>query len=75
MTVIGINEIVALNKLLNNLGATVHVRDACGGQSFYIEYKSNECDCYKIKRSITDYFKDRNFNITFSSTNKEFYPS
>lgn len=71
MKIVSINQIIELNELLKKqeLLFKIHIRDACGAQSFYIEPLENEEDKSKydtLYEVMEQYFKKNNMEIVFA---------
>lgn len=71
MKIVSINQIIELNELLKkkNLSFKIHIRDACGGQSFYIEpfedldTKSINEDLYE---TLEQYFSKQRMTLVYA---------
>ena len=77
MNIVSFNQIIELNHLIEkkDLQFKVHIRDACGAQSFYIEQlgESNSIqineELYKI---IDDYFKNNKMTVIYYENKHDF---
>ncbi|KNZ41921.1 RDAC family protein [Acetobacterium bakii] len=72
------DDIIELNKKLkeNNFDYKVHLSDACGGQSMWIESLGGETNPEKIELLhvlIDDYFKAMKAEVEFSWDKKSFW--
>lgn len=70
MNIVSFNNIIELNNLLqkNDLQFKVHIRDACGAQSFYIEpLDSNSCEETRDKmfEMIEKYFESNKMTVVY----------
>ena len=69
--IVSFNQIIDLNKLLQekDLKFKVHISDACGAQSFYLEPLDESAteDIYeKLQETIEQYFKSSNMQVTYT---------
>ncbi|MBK5244496.1 MAG: hypothetical protein JJE18_05655 [Eubacteriaceae bacterium] len=72
------NDIIDLNKKVkeNNFDYKVHLSDACGGQSMWIEAlsgKSKPEEIESLSLLIQDYFTGINAEVVFSWDKKSFW--
>ena len=66
---INILEIIELKKTLDEkFDIKMHIHDACGGQYFSTD-NLNPAG----KKYIIDYFKNKNYQVIFTSNDTEFY--
>jgi len=70
MNIVSFNQIIELNHLLQkkDLQFKVHIRDACGAQSFYIEKleDSNRLEMDEdLFNTIDDYFKNERMIVVY----------
>ena len=70
MNIVSFNQIIELNHLLQkkDLQFKVHIRDACGAQSFYIEQleDSNRVETDEdLFNTIDDYFKNEKMIVVY----------
>lgn len=71
MKVISFNEIIELNHVLeeNKLAFRIHLRDACGRQSMWIEPLGN-CACdnryEELYQVLNQYFLDNRYQVEYS---------
>lgn len=70
MKIVSISQIIELNELLQkeNLQFKVHLRDACGAQSFYVEQldsSSGEGKLEELHQTLEQYFKNNNMNVAY----------
>jgi hypothetical protein len=71
MKIISFNEIIELNHRLeeNGLHFKVHLRDACGRQSMWIE-PLGDCACEgkyeELYTELDHYFKENGYKIEYS---------
>lgn len=71
MKVIAFNEIIELNHKLEekNLAFRIHLRDACGRQSMWIE-PLGDCACEgryeELYQVLNQYFSDNHYNVEYS---------
>lgn len=75
MTTITIEELIELNRILEekNLQSKIHLRDACGGQSFWIETLDNSDIPAQLYDELDIFFSQRNINIKFNNSRTEFW--
>ncbi|HUM82492.1 MAG TPA: hypothetical protein PLN48_01810 [Lachnospiraceae bacterium] len=78
MTVIGINDILELNKALeaDGLDYRIHLQDSCGAQVCRIErLESGGCEDQDegLKRFLTAFFGKKGIDIEFSADKEFFY--
>ena len=77
MNIVSFNQVIELNHLLEkkDLQFKVHIRDACGGQSFYIEQIGNS-GSVEIKEDIYDtidnYFKNNKMTVVYHENKHKF---
>jgi hypothetical protein len=71
------DELKEMNDLLkeNNLMFKVHLTDACGGQTMWIETLpgGDVKDIKKINPVLIEYFKQQNAEIEFNDKNDKFW--
>ncbi|WP_238483805.1 RDAC family protein [Anaerosporobacter faecicola] len=71
MKIIGFQEIMELNRLLDEKGLhfKIHLRDACGRQSMWIEPLGN-CACEgryeEMYQELEQYFQSNGYSIAYS---------
>lgn len=71
------NDIIEINHKLEEQGLSfkLHMRDACGNQSFWVEPLSN-CACEgryeEMQKTILDYFAQKRVEIQFLNSQLEF---
>lgn len=69
MAVLSLGEILKLKDLIKPYGYTIHLHDACGGQSFSIEpIGGNLSD--KVYGVIETFFIDRKMSVEFFGEDK-----
>ena len=73
MNTIGINKIVDLNKLLKEENVKVHLRDACGKQSLWIENFSEKEISGKAYEIINMFFENEKLALIFSDDKINFW--
>lgn len=77
MKVLSITELITLNKQLsdNNLGFQIHLSDACGGQSFWLEClnKAKENTLEPVITIINTFFKENRISIECDNNHKSFW--
>ena len=73
MKIVSINMIIDLNKLLSNENVKVHLRDACGKQSLWLEKLGTDEISQNTYDIIEDYFKKENFKLIFSDDRVNFW--
>ena len=73
MKIVSINMIIDLNKLLSNENVKVHLRDACGKQSLWLEKLGTDEISQNTYDIIEDYFKEENFKLIFSDDRVNFW--
>ncbi|ERI99366.1 hypothetical protein LJB68_05680 [bacterium 210820-DFI.6.52] len=75
MNIISLTDILDCNHLLEERGLAfrVHLRDACGKQSCWIE-PLGECACSgrfeEMRRTVEAFFAARRFRITYGDEEK-----
>lgn len=71
------DELKEMNDLIkeNNLMYKIHLSDACGGQTMWIETLDggDAKDINKINPVLIEYFKQHNTEIQFNSNNDKFW--
>lgn len=73
MKIVSINIIIDLNKLLSNENVKVHLRDACGKQSLWIEKLGIDEIPQNAYDIVRDYFEKENFKIIFCDDRINFW--
>lgn len=73
MNYISINKIIDLNKLLAEENAKVHLRDACGKQSLWIESLSGNEISEKAYEIINDFFENERLKLIFGNDKINFW--
>lgn len=68
MAVLSLSEVPALKALLESLGYTVHVRDACGGQAFSLEPLGALNDA--VYPALEDFFAAHRMQVHFYDSEK-----
>lgn len=58
---VSVSEVIKLNEKLKDSGVKLHMRDACGGQAFYLEGE-NIKDAKKI---IEDFFSSQRASVLY----------
>ena len=81
MNIVSFNQIIELNHLLQKkeLQCKVHIRDACGAQSFYIEKlgdndrtEINEDINENIYNTIDEYFQSNKMIVVYRNDKHNF---
>jgi len=77
MNIVSFNQIIELNHLLQDkdLQVKIHIRDACGAQSFNIELLgdvNNEGINEDIYDTIDEYFKSNKITIAYHENRHNF---
>ena len=77
MNIVSFNQIIDLNHLLQkkDLQFKVHIRDACGTQSFYIEQIGNSGSIglnEEIYDTIEKYFKSSDMTVVYHNNKHQF---
>lgn len=77
MNIVSINDVVEINKSLhaNDLLYKVHLRDACGKQSMWLERlkeEENKVEA-RVYEIIEDYFKNQHTTLEYSSDRMTFW--
>lgn len=77
MKIVSIKQIIELNHLLKEkeLEFIVHIRDACGGQSFYIEPLNHEVNQERYEEmyhTIESYFKENKMQVVYADNKYDF---
>ena len=73
MKIVSINMIIDLNKLLSNENVKVHLRDACGKQSLWLEKLGTDEISQNAYDMIEDYFKKEKYKLIFSDDRINFW--
>jgi len=75
MKTITYQELIELNSLLEekSLQVKIHLRDACGGQAFWIETLNTADISTGVYEELERFFSQRNINITFNNSKTEFW--
>lgn len=78
MSIVSIQEVVEWNEkiLLENLGFKIHLRDACGSQSFWIEELregQTEGDYQKLYTILDSFFIKKKLTVAFSEDKMNFW--
>lgn len=77
MKILSIGEVLELNKIIkdNNFSCKIHLSDACGGQSFWIENleKGKDYDLDNLIKIIDEFFNNRKINIKYTKDRKNFF--
>ena len=73
MKIVSINMIIDLNKLLSNENVKVHLRDACGKQSLWLEKLGTDEISQNAYDIIEDYFKKEKYKLIFSDDRINFW--
>ncbi|MFT3952823.1 MAG: hypothetical protein QM689_12960 [Oscillospiraceae bacterium] len=68
MKVASIGDIVELNALLKEKSAVVHLRDACGHQSLWIEGGDAS-----LRDFVTDFFAQKGLELKFADDGINFW--
>ncbi|WP_099205275.1 RDAC family protein [Scatolibacter rhodanostii] len=75
--IIGIHEIIELNHALKEkeFPFQVHLRDACGGQTMWLEnMAANQAVATeKLQAFLSDYFAPREIKLAFSTDGERFW--
>ena len=77
MNIVSFNQIIDLNHLLQKkeLQFKVHIRDACGAQSFCIEQLGNNSIVginEEIYDTIDEYFKNSKMTVVYHNNKHQF---
>ncbi len=64
-----IGDIIELKAQLAPRGITVHLRDACGQQSLWLEQEADAA----LRQEITDFFAEKQLGVQFAEDNKNFW--
>lgn len=77
MKIVSISEIIDLNNILNEnqIHYKVHLSDACGGQSFWLENldTNQEKGMEDIIRIIDTFFEEKRIPIQYSENKMSFW--
>ncbi len=73
MCIIGINEIINLNKLLEDKNAKVHLRDACGKQSLWIEALNSALLADGVYETINSFFSQKKVKLIYADDKINFW--
>ena len=75
--IVSIHTIIELNQIFQekNLAIKIHLRDACGTQSMWLEKLESCTDEMFLKAigEITDYFVKQNITLHFSDDQMQFH--
>lgn len=69
MAVLSLSEIPKLKELIKPYGYTIHVHDACGGQSFSLE-PIDENPSNKVFEEVEKFFTSHDMNVKFFNDDK-----
>lgn len=69
MAVLSIGEIPGLKELIKPYGYTIHIHDACGGQSFTLEKTGDETDG-AVFGVIEKFFRDHRMAVHYFGEDK-----
>lgn len=69
MAILSLMEIPALKELIKPYGFTIHLHDACGGQSFSLEAIESETSD-KVYDELEKFFSTHNMKITYFGKEK-----
>ena len=69
MAVLSLNEIPKLKELIMPYGYTIHVHDACGGQSFSLE-KINDTTNEQVFAVVKKFFSEHKMVVKYFGKNK-----
>jgi len=77
MNIVSFNQIIELNQLIQekDLQFKVHIRDACGAQSFFIEQLGNSNSIVlneEIYETIDQYFKNNKMTVIYHENKHNF---
>lgn len=78
MNIVSINMIIEVNRLLKDeeIPYQVHLRDACGRQSMWLEVKDDNTDTQKSERVydlINKYFEKQHMVMEYSEDKMTFW--
>ncbi len=75
MKYISIGEVLTLNQRIQKeeMPYVIHVRDACGKQSFWIEKLHQDTDDQKLVELLSEFFHSLQLNIVFSEDRINFW--
>jgi len=75
MNIISFNMIIDLNKLLQDkhLNFKIHLKDACGCQSMWIEPLENQAISDEVYELINKYFENQRMTLEFSEDRINFW--
>lgn len=68
MKIVSFNEIIELNHIIveKDLGLKLHLRDACGGQSFWLEKSASLTPNLELLYyELEQYFAHKNMSIEY----------
>lgn len=75
MKIVSIQEILEVNRLIQETGLPykIHMRDACGQQSFWIEPLGSEMEqSEKLYELLNDYFVKNRMNVVLMDNKLSF---
>lgn len=76
MKIVSIGQIVELNQILKekNMPFIIHIRDACAGQSFFVESLNNAKEEQKhiLYDTIEKYFSDNKMKVVYANDKVNF---
>ncbi len=75
MKTITYQELIELNSLLEekSLQVKIHLRDACGGQAFWIETLKEADIPPQLYEELKRFFSVKNIEIAFNNSKTEFW--
>jgi len=65
MNIVPLNTIVELNKLLKEKNIKIHIKDACGTQSMWIEPLNNQEIGGEVYDFLNEYFKNECMELKY----------
>lgn len=66
MTIVSLNIIIELNKILKEKDIKIHIKDACGAQCMWIEPLNNQEIGEEVYDFLKDYFKKERMELKYS---------
>lgn len=75
MKTITFQELIELNNMLeeNDLQVKIHLRDSCGGQTFWINKLDSTDIPSEVYEVLGKFFNKKNINISFNNKKTEFW--
>lgn len=69
MAILSLTEVPELKKLAESFGYTIHLHDACGGQSFQLEASGEETSD-SVFPALEEFFSARRMSVFYFGEDK-----